>query len=104
LQARFDLQHSSSASWRSSAHHTNTAMWSLTTVTPSYSSGRRPPVGITWARSVRLSGWELGLIIILVVGGAKRSRRARRPPMRAHSERHREPIGVLQGALLGLVG
>jgi hypothetical protein len=51
-----------------------------------------------------LSSWELGLLIFAVIGGAAAvgvvvGRYARRQP-----DSYREPIGVLQGALLGVVG
>jgi hypothetical protein len=51
-----------------------------------------------------LSSWELGLLIFAVIGGAAAvgvvvGRYARRQP-----DAYREPIGVLQGALLGVVG
>ncbi len=51
-----------------------------------------------------LSSWELGLLIFLVVGGACALGVLGGRHMRAHSERYREPIGALQGALLGVVG
>jgi hypothetical protein len=51
-----------------------------------------------------LSSWELGLLIFAVIGGAAAlgvlvGRYARHRPAA-----YREPIGVLQGALLGVVG
>jgi hypothetical protein len=51
-----------------------------------------------------LDSWELGLLIFAVIGGATAvgvvvGRYARRQP-----DAYREPIGVLQGALLGVVG
>jgi hypothetical protein len=51
-----------------------------------------------------LSSWELGILIFAVIGGASAvgvvvGRYARRQP-----DSYREPIGVLQGALLGVVG
>jgi hypothetical protein len=51
-----------------------------------------------------LSSWELGVLIFAVIGGASAvgvvaGRYARRQP-----DSYREPIGVLQGALLGVVG
>ena len=52
----------------------------------------------------RLSSWELGLLIVLVIGGASALGVLAGRSMGAHSERYREPIGVLQGALLGVVG
>lgn len=51
-----------------------------------------------------LSSWELGLLIFLVVGGGCALGVLGGRHMRAHSERYREPIGALQGALLGVVG
>jgi hypothetical protein len=52
----------------------------------------------------RLSSWELGIVIFFVVGGASALGVFAGRYLRAHSERYREPIGVLQGALLGVVG
>jgi len=53
----------------------------------------------------RLSSWELGLLIVIVIGGASALGVLVGRSMGAHhSERYREPIGVLQGALLGVVG
>lgn len=51
-----------------------------------------------------LSSWELGILIFAVIGGASLvgvllGRYARRDP-----DRYRESIGVLQGAMLGVVG
>lgn len=51
-----------------------------------------------------LSSWQLGILIFAVIGGASvlgvvLGRYARRQP-----DSYREPIGVLQGALLGVVG
>jgi hypothetical protein len=51
-----------------------------------------------------LSSWELALLIFAVIGGASAlgvvaGRYARRSP-----DAYREPIGVLQGAFLGVVG
>jgi hypothetical protein len=51
-----------------------------------------------------LSSWELGFLIFAVVGGASALGVLAGRFLRANSERHREPIGVLQGALLGVVG
>ena len=51
-----------------------------------------------------LNTWELGLVMFAVVGGGSAIAVARRPlPAEAHAA-YREPIGVLQGALLGIVG
>ncbi len=52
----------------------------------------------------RLSSWELGLLIFAVIGGASALGVLAGRYMRVHSDRYREPIGVLQGALLGVVG
>jgi hypothetical protein len=51
-----------------------------------------------------LDSWELGVLIFAVIGGTAAvgvlaGRYARRQP-----DAYREPIGVLQGALLGVVG
>jgi hypothetical protein len=51
-----------------------------------------------------LSSWELGLLVFCVVGGASALGVVVGRYLRAHSDRYREPIGVLQGALLGVVG
>jgi hypothetical protein len=51
-----------------------------------------------------LSSWELGFLIFAVVMGASALGVLAGRYLRANSERHREPIGVLQGALLGVVG
>jgi hypothetical protein len=51
-----------------------------------------------------LSSWELGLLVFCVVGGTSALGVLAGRYLRAHSERYREPIGVLQGALLGVVG
>lgn len=51
-----------------------------------------------------LSSWELGFLIFAVVLGACALGVLAGRFLRANSERHREPIGVLQGALLGVVG
>ena len=51
-----------------------------------------------------LSSWELGFLIFAVVGGASALGVLAGRYLRANSERYREPIGVLQGALLGVVG
>lgn len=51
-----------------------------------------------------LSSWELGLLVFCVVGGASAVGVVAGRYLRAHSDRYREPIGVLQGALLGVVG
>jgi hypothetical protein len=51
-----------------------------------------------------LSSWELGFLVFAVVGGASVLGVLAGRYLRAHSESYREPIGVLQGALLGVVG
>ena len=51
-----------------------------------------------------LSSWELILIILAVVGGMTAAGMLLGRYLRKHSETLREPFGVLQGALLGLVG
>ncbi len=51
-----------------------------------------------------LSSWELGLFIFAVVGGASALGVLAGRYLRGHSEMYREPIGALQGALLGVVG
>jgi hypothetical protein len=52
----------------------------------------------------RLSSWELGLIILAVVGTATLAGSATGKYLREHSDTLREPFGVLQAALLGVVG
>ena len=52
----------------------------------------------------RLSSWELGLIILAVVGAATLAGFATGRYLREHSATLREPFGVLQAALLGVVG
>jgi peptidoglycan/LPS O-acetylase OafA/YrhL len=51
-----------------------------------------------------LSSWQLALIIFAVVGGSAGLGFAIGVYLREHSDTYREPFGVLQGALLGLVG
>jgi len=51
-----------------------------------------------------LSSWELGLLVFAVVGGSAALGVLAGRYLRRHSETYREPIGVLQGALLGVVG
>jgi hypothetical protein len=51
-----------------------------------------------------LSSWELGLVIFGVVGGASALGVLAGRYLRRHTEAYREPIGALQGALLGVVG
>ena len=52
----------------------------------------------------RLSSWELALIILAVVGTATFAGFAAGRYLRDHSATLREPFGVLEGALLGVVG
>ena len=52
----------------------------------------------------RLSSWELALIILAVVGTATLVGFATGRYLREHSATLREPFGVLQAALLGVVG
>ena len=52
----------------------------------------------------RLSSWELALIILAVVGTATLAGFATGRYLRKHSDTLREPFGVLQAALLGVVG
>ena len=52
----------------------------------------------------RLASWELGLLIFAVVVGGTVLGLSIGGYLRRHSEVLREPFGVLQGALLGLVG
>ena len=51
-----------------------------------------------------LSSWELGLLVFAVIGGSAGLGVLAGRYLRRHSETYREPIGVLQGALLGVVG
>ena len=52
----------------------------------------------------RLDSWELGLILVAMVVGAAVLGVVAGRYLRKHSESLREPFGVLQAALLGLVG
>lgn len=52
----------------------------------------------------RLTSWELALIILAVVGTATFAGFATGKYLREHSATLREPFGVLQAALLGVVG
>jgi hypothetical protein len=52
----------------------------------------------------RLSSWELGLLVFAVIGGAAALGVLVGRSTRRHHETYREPIGALQGALLGVVG
>src|SRR4026207_1314839 len=51
-----------------------------------------------------LDGWQLGLVIFAIVGGACVVGVLLGRYLRRHSEHYREGIGALQGALLGVVG
>ena len=51
-----------------------------------------------------LNTWELALIVFAIVGGAAVVAVVAGLYLRKHSHAYREPIGVLQGALLGIVG
>ena len=51
-----------------------------------------------------LSSWELGLFVFGVIGGASALGVLAGRHLRQHSVGYREPIGALQGALLGVVG
>src|SRR6478752_9208500 len=50
-----------------------------------------------------LNSWELWLIVFLVIGGASALGVLAGRLLR-HHETYREPVGALQGALLGVVG
>jgi hypothetical protein len=52
----------------------------------------------------RLSSFELGLMVFAIVLGSALLGGLAGRRLRAHSDALREPVGVLQGALLGLVG
>ncbi len=52
----------------------------------------------------RLNSWELALIILAVVGGATLAGHLLGRYLHEHSSTLREPFGVLQAALLGVVG
>ena len=52
----------------------------------------------------RLASWELGLILVAVVFGSTAIGLVSGRYLRHRSEHLREPLGVLQAALLGLVG
>ena len=54
----------------------------------------------------RLTSWELFLVVAAVIGGAAVIGAVAGHFLRRHarSDSYREPIGVVQGALLGVVG
>jgi hypothetical protein len=51
-----------------------------------------------------LASWELIVLIMAVIGGATLAGYVAGHYLREHSETLREPFGVMQGALLGVVG
>src|SRR3954470_23127283 len=51
-----------------------------------------------------LSSWQLWLVVFAIVGGASGLGVLGGRYLRRHSDTYREPFGVLQGALLGVVG
>ena len=51
-----------------------------------------------------LTTWELGLLVFTVIVGASAAGVLAGRYLRKREETHREPIGVLQGTLLGIVG
>jgi hypothetical protein len=51
-----------------------------------------------------LPSWALALVVLAVIGGATLAGYAAGIYLREHHETLREPFGVLQGAILGLVG
>jgi hypothetical protein len=58
----------------------------------------------TWAVFFSLDSWQLALLILLVIGGATAIGYTVGRYLREHEAKVREPFGVLQGALLGVVG
>src|SRR5436305_12880804 len=64
--------------------------------------GRRPrqDLGVFFT----LPDWAVALIIICIIVGASLAGAAFGAFLRAHSEALREPFGVVQGAILGVVG
>jgi hypothetical protein len=64
----------------------------------------RIPGRETWAVFFSLQSWELALLILLVIGGATAIGYRVGRYLRQHEATLREPFGVLQGALLGVVG
>jgi hypothetical protein len=51
-----------------------------------------------------LSTWQVALVVLAVIGAATAAGHMSGKYLRGHSETLREPFGVLQGALLGVVG
>jgi hypothetical protein len=51
-----------------------------------------------------LSTWQVALVVLAVIGAATAAGHMTGKYLREHSETLREPFGVLQGALLGVVG
>jgi hypothetical protein len=51
-----------------------------------------------------LSSWELWLIVFAIIGGTCALGAIIGHELRKHTDSYREPIGALQGALLGVVG
>jgi hypothetical protein len=51
-----------------------------------------------------LSTWQVALVVLAVIGAATAAGHMSGKYLREHSETLREPFGVLQGALLGVVG
>ncbi len=51
-----------------------------------------------------LSTWQVALIVLAVIGAATAAGHVSGRYLREHSETLREPFGVMQGALLGVVG
>jgi hypothetical protein len=51
-----------------------------------------------------LSTWELGLLVFAFIGGVSALGVVVGRYLRRHSDVYRDPIGALQGALLGLIG
>src|SRR5580765_2313248 len=51
-----------------------------------------------------MNSWELFLVVLAVIGGAAVIGAVSGHYLHRHSAHYREPVGVLQGALLGVVG
>src|SRR5580765_1212881 len=51
-----------------------------------------------------MNSWELFLVVLAVIGGAAVIGAVSGHYLHRHSAHYREPIGALQGALLGVVG